>query len=94
MSQLKEDWGSRYAEIYLWRWIPEQRAAVAFFLMKKGEMCSVSQKEFKQYFPKPGWVEQDANEIWASQLAVAVEAMQKINVTAEENCGFGNYESA
>ena len=56
---------------------------------EKGEMCSVAQKEFRQYFPKPGWVEQDANEIWASQLAVAVEAMQKINVSAEEIAAIG-----
>lgn len=32
---------------------------------KKGEMCSVAQREFHQYFPKPGWVEHDADEIWA-----------------------------
>jgi glycerol kinase len=33
---------------------------------EKGEMCSVAQREFHQYFPKPGWVEHDADEIWAS----------------------------
>ena len=33
---------------------------------EKGEMCSVAQREFTQYFPKPGWVEHDADEIWAS----------------------------
>ena len=49
-----------------------------------GEMCSVSQREFTQFFPKPGWVEHDANEIWATQLGVAVEAMQKIGATAAE----------
>ena len=38
----------------------------------KGEMCSVAQKEFTQYFPKPGWVEHDANEIWTTQLGVAL----------------------
>ena len=43
-----------------------------------GEMCSVAQKEFTQYFPKPGWVEHDANEIWSTQLGVAVEAMNMI----------------
>ena len=32
---------------------------------EKGEMCSVAQKEFTQYFPKPGWVEHDAGEIWS-----------------------------
>ena len=44
----------------------------------EGKICSIAQKEFTQYFPKPGWVEQDANEIWSTQLGVAVEAMQKI----------------
>ena len=34
---------------------------------EKGEMCSVAQKEFTQYFPKPGWVEHDAEEIWSTQ---------------------------
>ena len=33
---------------------------------EKGEMCSVAQREFHQYFPKPGWVEHDADEIWAT----------------------------
>lgn len=55
----------------------------------KGEMCSVAQKEFTQYFPKPGWVEHDANEIWSSQLGVAVEAMQKIGATAKDIAAIG-----
>ena len=49
---------------------------------ERGEMCSVAQREFKQYFPKPGWVEHDADEIWASMLGVAVEAMSRIGATA------------
>ncbi len=52
-------------------------------------MCSVAQKEFTQYFPKPGWVEHDANEIWSSQLGVAVEAMSKIGAAAEDIAGIG-----
>ncbi len=56
---------------------------------EKGEMCSVAQKEFTQYFPKPGWVEHDANEIWSTQLGVAVEAMQKIGATAEDIAAIG-----
>ena len=56
---------------------------------QKGEMCSVAQKEFTQYFPKPGWVEHDANEIWSTQLGVAVEAMQKIGVSAEQIAAIG-----
>ena len=49
---------------------------------KKGEIVSFAQKEFTQYFPKPGWVEHDANEIWSNQLGVAVEAMQKAGAEA------------
>ena len=55
----------------------------------RGEMCSVSQREFPQYFPKPGWVEHDANEIWATQLGVAVEAMQKIGACAADIAAIG-----
>ena len=56
---------------------------------EKGEMISVAQKEFTQYFPKPGWVEHDANEIWSTQLGVAVEAMQKVGVEAKDIAGIG-----
>ena len=45
---------------------------------EKGEMCSVAQKEFTQYFPKPGWVEHDPEEIWATQLEVAQKAMANL----------------
>ena len=44
-----------------------------------GNICSMAQKEFRQFFPNPGWVEHDANEIWSTQLGVAVEAMSMIN---------------
>ena len=40
-----------------------------------GSIKSVAQKEFQQYFPQPGWVEHDANEIWATQMGVAAEAI-------------------
>ena len=56
---------------------------------EKGEMCSVAQREFKQYFPKPGWVEHDADEIWASMLGVAVEAMSRIGATAADIAAIG-----
>ncbi len=56
---------------------------------RRGEMCSVAQKEFTQYFPKPGWVEHDANEIWSGMLGVAVEAMHKINATAADIAAIG-----
>ena len=54
-----------------------------------GEICSVAQKEFTQYFPKPGWVEHDADEIWSSQLGVAVEAMNKIGAAAGDIAAIG-----
>ena len=56
---------------------------------KAGRMCSVAQKEFTQYFPKPGWVEHDANEIWATQLGVALSAMNKIGAGAAEIAAIG-----
>nr|WP_296267528.1 glycerol kinase GlpK [uncultured Merdimonas sp.] len=56
---------------------------------KKGEICSIAQKEFTQYFPKPGWVEHDADEIWSTQLGVAVEAMSKIGTSAEDIAAIG-----
>lgn len=56
---------------------------------EKGEMCSVAQKEFTQYFPKPGWVEHDADEIWSTQLGVAVEAMYKIGASAGDIAAIG-----
>ena len=54
-----------------------------------GKICSVAQKEFTQYFPKPGWVEHDANEIWTTQLGVALSAMNKIGATAEDIAAIG-----
>lgn len=56
---------------------------------EKGEMCSVAQKEFTQYFPKPGWVEHDADEIWSTQLEVAKEAMANVNATAADIAAIG-----
>ena len=56
---------------------------------EKGEMCSVAQKEFTQYFPKPGWVEHDADEIWSTQLEVAKAAMANVNATAADIAAIG-----
>lgn len=56
---------------------------------KKGTIVSVAQREFKQIYPKAGWVEHDANEIWATVYGVAAEAMQKINVTAKDIAAIG-----
>ena len=56
---------------------------------EKGEMCSVAQKEFTQYFPQPGWVEHDVNEIWQTQLSVARQAMQNVGATFEDIAAIG-----
>ena len=56
---------------------------------KNGLIRSVAQKEFTQYFPQAGWVEHDAMEIWATQMSVAVEAMQKAGIRPEQIAGIG-----
>lgn len=56
---------------------------------KQGKACSTAQKEFRQIFPKPGWVEHDPMDIWASQISVAVEAMSKIGAGAENIAAIG-----
>ena len=61
----------------------------AILFGKNGEMAAVSQKEFTQYFPHPGWVEHDADEIWSSMLGVAVEAMNKLNITPDQVAAIG-----
>ena len=43
----------------------------AILFNKKGAIVATEQQEFTQYYPKPGWVEHDANEIWQTQLRVA-----------------------
>ncbi len=56
---------------------------------KKGNICSMSQKEFTQYYPKPGWVEHNPMEVWSSQLSVATECMAMLGVSAEQIEGIG-----
>ncbi|MEQ2038705.1 glycerol kinase GlpK [Mediterraneibacter gnavus] len=56
---------------------------------EKGEICSMAQKEFTQYFPKPGWVEHDPGEIWSTQLAVARQAMNEIHASASDIAAIG-----
>ncbi|MDD3404257.1 MAG: glycerol kinase GlpK [Hespellia sp.] len=56
---------------------------------EKGEICGLAQKEFTQHFPKPGWVEHNAEAIWSTQLSVAVEAMAKIGVSAADIAAIG-----
>ncbi len=54
-----------------------------------GAIISVAQKEFKQLFPQPGWVEHDANEIWSTQLGVAAEAVTKAGLTIQQIAAIG-----
>ena len=56
---------------------------------RAGHVCSSAQKEFTQYYPKPGWVEHDPMEIWSSQLGVAVEAMGKIGAAIGDIAAIG-----
>jgi glycerol kinase len=55
----------------------------------RGEMVSVVQKEFQQFFPHPGWVEHDANEIWQTQLIVARDALRKAGITCQQVAAIG-----
>ncbi len=54
-----------------------------------GDMCAVEQKEFTQHFPKPGWVEHDAHEIWTTQLEVAQRAMADVGASAGDIAAIG-----
>ena len=56
---------------------------------ERAEVCSVAQKEFTQHFPKPGWVEHDADEIWSTQLEVAKAAMNNIGAIATDIASIG-----
>ncbi len=56
---------------------------------RSGQICSMAQKEFEQIYPRPGWVEHDAMEIWSSQFSVMTEAMSKIGVSGENIAGIG-----
>lgn len=61
----------------------------AILFDQKGQMHSVAQKEFQQYYPQPGWVEHDAMEIWETQLAVAREAIAKEGISPKDIAAIG-----
>lgn len=61
----------------------------AILFNKSGEIVHVNQKEFTQIFPKPGWVEHDANEIWGSILAVIAGVLSEADVKPEQVAGIG-----
>jgi glycerol kinase len=56
---------------------------------KQGNIISVAQKEFKQYYPQPGWVEHDANEIWSTQFGTMAEAVAKAHIHMKQVAGIG-----
>ena len=56
---------------------------------RSGSVCSIAQKEFTQHFPRPGWVEHDAEEIFSTQLEVAKQAMQNIGAAASDIAAIG-----
>jgi len=61
----------------------------AILFDKNGKIASLAQKEFKQFYPKPGWVEHDPMEIWSSQASVITEAVLKENLKADEIAAIG-----
>ncbi|KML35399.1 glycerol kinase GlpK [Rossellomorea marisflavi] len=61
----------------------------AILFNQKGEAAHTAQKEFTQHFPKPGWVEHNANEIWGSILAVIASVLSESSVKAEQIEGIG-----
>ncbi|WP_102028649.1 glycerol kinase GlpK [Salirhabdus sp. Marseille-P4669] len=61
----------------------------AILFNQQGEIVETAQQEFEQFFPKPGWVEHDANEIWTSILACIAEVMRKADITPEDIAGIG-----
>jgi len=56
---------------------------------RAGAAVAVAQKEFKQIYPQPGWVEHDPSEIWSSQVATAAEAMARSGITADAVAAIG-----
>ena len=56
---------------------------------RQGRIVSMVQKEFRQIFPKPGWVEHDPMEIWSTQMGVTMEAIQKIDAKTDEIAAIG-----
>ena len=61
----------------------------ALLINHEGETVGIAQKEFRQIYPKPGWVEHDANEIWSIQAAVTVEVLEKNHIALEQIAAIG-----
>ncbi|GEN54390.1 glycerol kinase GlpK [Halobacillus faecis] len=61
----------------------------AILFNHEGKIVETAQKEFEQHFPKPGWVEHDANEIWTSVLACIADVLRKSDIEASQVAGIG-----
>jgi glycerol kinase len=61
----------------------------AIVFHREGRIVAMAQREFRQIYPQPGWVEHDADEIWATQQAVAVEALSKAQLQARDIAAIG-----
>ena len=61
----------------------------AIIFDRNSKIVGVSQKEFTQYFPKPGWVEHDAEEIWSTMVTVMKEALEQSGLVASDIAGIG-----
>ena len=61
----------------------------ALVIDHSGKVIAVAQKEFTQFFPQPGWVEHDANEIWASQIGVAADVIGRAAISHSDIAAIG-----
>ncbi|MCR9084728.1 MAG: FGGY family carbohydrate kinase, partial [Cyclobacteriaceae bacterium] len=61
----------------------------AIIFDKQGQIVSVAQKEFKQHFPKQGWVEHDPVEIWTSQSSVMIESLVNKGISVDQIAAIG-----
>jgi glycerol kinase len=80
---------SSHMEKYLLAFDAGTTSSRAIVFSQKGEIVALAQKEFQQYFPRPGWVEHDANEIWSTQISVAAEAVIKAKITMQQIAAIG-----
>lgn len=61
----------------------------AILFDRSGQVCSIAQKEFPQHYPRSGWVEHDADDIWSTQIGVAIEALGRAGVRPTDLAGIG-----
>ncbi len=61
----------------------------AILFDRQGKICAIVQKEYKQIYPKPGWVEHDPVDIWSTQMAVASEAIARLGISPGAIAGIG-----